>query len=80
MQILIVKSLQIEQHKTQIYYYDPQFARINVQSPQSATTLRRLLLIYQKNHSDFEKIIMYCEEEMFSFVELPWYTNNKNSN
>ena len=35
--ILIVKSLQI-------CYYDPQSAGINVQSPQSATTLRRLTL------------------------------------
>ena len=41
--ILIVKSLQI----AQIYYYDPhtQSAGINVQSPQSTTTPRRLTLL-----------------------------------
>ena len=39
--ILIVKSLQIE---LQIYYYDPQSGRINVQAPQSNTTPSRLTL------------------------------------
>jgi len=29
----------------QIYYYDPQSARINVQSPQSESTSRRLTLV-----------------------------------
>ena len=48
--ILIVKSLQIELHRVgsyiaQIYYYDPQSAGINVQSPQSVTTPWRLTLL-----------------------------------
>ena len=30
----------------QIYYYDPQSARINVQSPQSESTPRRLTLTF----------------------------------
>ena len=36
--IFIVKSLQKEQSKAQIYYYDPQSAGINLQSPQSDST------------------------------------------
>ena len=46
--ILIVKSLQIElpTYIAQIYYYDPQSNRINVQSYQSATTPRRLILVF----------------------------------
>ena len=40
--ILMVKKLQIELYIAQIYYFDPQSAGINVQSPQSATTPRRL--------------------------------------
>ena len=41
-----MKSLQIELHThiAQICYFDPQSAGINVQSPQSATTPRRLTL------------------------------------
>ena len=42
--ILTVKSLQKEVHIAQICFYDPQSAGINVQSPQSATTPRRLTL------------------------------------
>ena len=37
--IFIVKSLQKEQNSTNLLlYYDPQSARINVQSPQSEST------------------------------------------
>ena len=45
--ILIVKSLKIGLHSTNLLlkYYDPQSAGINVQSPQSATTPRRLTLL-----------------------------------
>ena len=41
-----MKSLQTELHSyiAQISYYDPQSAGINVQSPQSATTPKRLTL------------------------------------
>ena len=42
--IIIVKSLQKEQI-AQITYYEPQSARINLQSPQSDSTPRRLTLI-----------------------------------
>ena len=36
----------------QIYYYDPQSAGINVQSPQSESTPRRLTLLKtEKNHT-----------------------------
>ena len=41
--ILIVKSLQ-KSEIAQIYYYDHQSAGINVQSPQSESTHRRLTL------------------------------------
>ena len=42
--ILIVKSLQIELHSTNLLLYDIQSPGINVQSPQSAATPRRLTL------------------------------------
>ena len=52
--ILIVKSLKIGLHSTNLLlkYYDPQSAGINVQSPQSATTPKRLTLIYGINQMD----------------------------
>ena len=43
--IFIVKSLQ-KSKIAQIYYYDPQSTGINVQSPQSESTLRRLTLVF----------------------------------
>ena len=39
-----MKSLQKEQNSTNILYYDPQSAGINVQSPQIDSTPRRLTL------------------------------------
>ena len=36
----------------QIYYYDPQSAGINLQSPQSATTPRRLTLKTLRSNPD----------------------------
>ena len=42
--IIIVKSLQKEQI-AQITYYEPQSAGINLQSPQSVSTPRRLTLV-----------------------------------
>ena len=47
--ILILKSLQIEHCIAQKCSYDHQSAGINVQSPQSATTPRRLTLHYTQN-------------------------------
>ena len=41
--IFIVKSL-LKSRIAQIYYYDPQSAGINLQSPQSESTSRRLTL------------------------------------
>ena len=46
--IFIVKSLQKEQKKAQIYYCDPQSAGINLQSPQSDSTPWTLTLIDTK--------------------------------
>ena len=40
---------------TQIYYYDPQSAGINVQSPQTATTPRRLTLTQQDEFRNKKK-------------------------
>ena len=54
--ILIVKSLQI----AQICYYDPQFARINMQSPQSATTHRRLTLVWVKSSKCGLSTFAFC--------------------
>ena len=55
--ILIVKSLQIEllTYIAQICYYDPQSAGINVQSPQSATTPRRLTLVIRQYYKIVDK-------------------------
>ena len=55
-----MKSLQKEQI-AQIYYYDPQSAGINVQSPQSESTPRRLTL---KNPNDF------FSDPIFTFTPL----------
>ena len=41
--LIIVKSVQKEQNSTN-YYYGDQSAKINVQSPQSESTPRRLTL------------------------------------
>ena len=43
--IFIGKSLQKEQNSTNLLYYDPQSAGINVQSSQSESTPRRLTLL-----------------------------------
>ena len=45
---------------TQIYYYDPQSAGINVQSPQSESTLRRLTLTFGPAQTwNFKKFKVY---------------------
>ena len=53
--IVIVKSLQ-KRKIEQIYYYDPQSAGINVQSPQSESTTRKLTL----------------DQTFLFWNELPW--------
>ena len=65
----------------QIYYYDPQSAGINVQSPQSESTPRRLTLsntptytIFSKTHKSWiPRTLMYLSTLYQGECKLPMY-------
>ena len=64
-----MKSLQIERYIAQICYYDPQSARINVHSPQSATTPRTLTLIKPIFKGEFLELSNQFKDDL-EFTEL----------
>ena len=66
--IFIVKSLQKEQNCTN-YYYDPQSAGINMQSPQSESTPRRLTI---RSSYWTPKVIFKAVLSGVNLSTLPW--------
>ena len=67
------KSLNRGTYMAEIYYYDPQSAGINLQSPQSATTPRRLTLktgqIQTQLLSNSDQLNCSCRQQ-FQLIEL----------